>query len=334
MRTYKISVDAVRKQPWGEAFLREMDLVIAANVVEYFRRKETLYNRLLDRRVGDFCLPLDPQVKNLELGIISVPPHPEPYLRLDAVQAEIAAHPRGAWALLEIGGNYQAVMSDGFGGLDGERGHQFRNTNIHHGDHSFRALYGTVLQSLVYERRNEIEARIERHTADTASLAVGTTAKDAYLNRKRWSSVKYQGPVEQDGRILHSVLASRKGVKAQEFLLPSSTFISTFGIERSLPDDLIARDGIDRTMSLNERRNMAAIEQWNERARNWPGISIRGTGIDFTIDKDVASRPYYDNDEWSAPAVGIFEVTFAPDSATPVALNVRSVVEAKAPYRP
>lgn len=338
MTERKLTVEAIASLPWGAAYLREMDLVIAEGVRWSLSSGETLYNDTINHRVADFCRHMDPEYVEDFIGTIEVPANDEePWKRVPAAEAAVIGRPRGTWAVLEMDGKYHAVMSDGLGGLGHPPGNAFYRSAPHAPDLNPRTLYAGVLSRAVYDRRNELAKRIVRHSAEVADVKPGTVVKDRYLGGKQFSKVEFVRVIPGHfvgGYPAYEVEGTRRGVKKQRFVLEPDRFMGIFRIEAILPDDLVPSDGIDRSSSLQERRDAAAQNVWDAYVeRNRPDAGPYNTKGPFAAEGDLLSRKVYRGSFPNVEEIGRFSIRFDPGRTTirDVALDLEAPSPAPGP---
>lgn len=318
---------AMAKEIFGEAYVREFDLTIAANAMESLRTGQTLYNVDINRRVSSRCMPIDAGLKPEYLGVIHVPPNEEnPWLREETVLREhLAGKPRGTWAILERDGKFDSFMSDGLGGIGTDSGHKFlysspKAPNLN----DFEALYGTVISYAIYARRNEIEAIILRHSVEKATPEIGAIARDQYINGNKYNRVILKEVLRTDaGDFVHAVVeATRRGVPRKGFQLSTSSVFRTFGVPLDMPREFVDDANASRLKALSELRYEAGQKAWTELPRESRpnGISIYESAAQFrTVDADTVVRYLWghpeDRKSGEDGRIGEFKVTFEPGTA-------------------
>lgn len=238
MADRKITREAIAAEPWGEAWLREMDLVIAANVLESLRSGKTVYSSELRGKLAERCAPLDGGLEERKLTMIRVEPDEKEWRRVPRALEELKGLPRGHWAVLEKDGRYDAYMSDGCGGVATESGHKFTNGRPDAGDLSFLPLYGNVLGYIAYMRRSQIENEIMEHSFRQSGIAPGHVVRDAWIGGKRYSKIEFlrlrEGYYVGQGDAVE-VRMTRRGVKAVEKVMPVASFAQLAGVVPVLP---------------------------------------------------------------------------------------------------
>lgn len=315
---------AMAKEIFGEAYVREFDLTIAANVMESFRTGKTLYNVDINRRVASRCIPLDAGLSPEYLGVIHVPPNEEsPWLREETVLREhLVGKPRGTWAILERDGKFDSFMSDGLGGIGTDSGHKFiyaspKSPNLN----DFEALYGTVISYAIYARRSEVEAIILRHSVEKATPEIGTIARDQYINGNKYNRVILKDVVRTEaGDFVHAIVeATRRGVPRKRFELSVPSVFRTFGVPLDMPREFTDAGNASRLKALSELRYEAGQKAWTElpREERPVGISPYESAAQFrTVDADTVVRYLWGHVEDRKPGedgrIGEFKVTFEP----------------------
>jgi len=316
-----LSLDKITDTPWGDAFRREFELVVAANVFNSMQTGETLYNSVLDARLAYHCAPLDGGLKEEFLGVVAVgQPKDGTWGHVRAKIAEtLADRPRGAWAVFEMDGKYDAYMADGHGGYGTESGHKFTYTGPDAPSLSFGNLYGAVLSWAEYKTRNRIKDEILAESFKAMDLQPGHAVKDAYMGGKQWSKIEfvkvlkghYVGPSDAV-----QVRCTRRGVKPKDFVMEPHAFIRVFNVPLALPEKYADPDNESRLTTLPEQRQIAADEAFkDEVATNPPAnLSHYGSAAPFRAKGDVYTRSLYAGTGDDFAKVGEFTVTFEPGS--------------------
>jgi hypothetical protein len=248
---------------WGAAFLPEMDLVIAANLVASIRSGNTIYSRTLNAALAEHCAGLDEGCEETQHPDVFVPPNRErPYMRVDGPVAFLRELPRGHWAIFEIDGICHGVMSDGRGGLSHVEGYALSAPaapGFDAGD-----LYGHVIGYVAYERQAEIVKRIYQHAFEQAQPAKGDTFRDMSINGKTYTTVEFLDTVRghyPSGDDAVRLKAARKGVKAREVLMPVESFARHARFEISTPPEFDDPANGDRLVEgLGEPRRAENIQ--------------------------------------------------------------------------
>lgn len=236
----RITRALIAEKPWGEEFLREMDLVIAVNTIESLRTGRTLYNVSLNERVAECCHMLDAELEFTRLDTVRIPPNDEaPYKREEEAAAFLKELPRGHWAVFELDGMYDAYMADGFGGYRiTANGHNFTKLSPEAHGLDPMALYASVLSYVIYIRRNEIQNEIMAHAYAKAGVEVGQVYSDIRINSKDYGKVEVTeirpGHYPGNGDAV-VVKATRRGVKPASFIMPGDSFASKIGAEHVMP---------------------------------------------------------------------------------------------------
>jgi hypothetical protein len=310
----RFEMEHVRELPWGAAYEREFDLVMAANVMNELRTGETVYNDQMNARLAERLSPLDGALEERYLGVIPVPPSAEPYRRCDEILAKLAEAPRGHWAVLEMDGKYDAYMSDGIGGTATASGHKFQYSRPDAPRMNFRSLYGEVLSMAAYRRRETMEREITEATFASHRVAVGTTVDDVYMVQKRWKKATYLAPQVEGypGKVL--VEARRPGVKATKLAVEPGSFVRLFKVPYAMPAAYEGAVIEERLKTLEERRIDAANQALTAELEASPvaGIAPRTMPGYWRAVGDVMECPIYLAADKPGSPSGRFAVTFAP----------------------
>lgn len=219
-----------------EQFERMARHIIAINVAWSLHTNQTLYEAVLQRRVADAVWALDDHLANQNLGVITIPPSDLPdYLRVRAAIEPLRQMPRGAWAVFDLDGKYDAYMADGVGGLATETGNKFYYVRPTAPNLNFLTQYGALLGWSAYHLRKEVEKEIFALSIEKAGIKAGTTVTDRYINSKKYDKIIADADVV-DGTM--TVTASRRGTRKVQFKLDAELIFSYFGdyIKIAIPD--------------------------------------------------------------------------------------------------
>jgi len=325
----RLSADNIKNEPWGPAFLQEMDAVIAQGEFQSLNDGVTLYNDVLNQRVGDYCAKFDLDLVENYLGIIDVNhqtfKYDDDFVEL---HENIIGAPRGTWAIFQLNGKYDAMMSDGVGGFGALTGRSFDSNSPVGRGLSFREQYGALLSWMIYNRRGEIRNRIIQYSASNAKVELGTIAKNVYMLGKTWSKVELisvKNAATPDGNTLYEIKASRPGVKLSDKDISAEIFNRIFGVPPTLPLEFEKNDGVDRTLSLTERRIDAAQQAWESYDRIIGNANLRyGSRAPFKQIGNDFTRTVYQGIFPEVEAVGEFVVEFSPGSTEIIDAVIRS----------
>ncbi|QAY80325.1 hypothetical protein [Sphingosinicella sp. BN140058] len=334
----RIEAAYLEGQPWGQAFLREMDLVIAANEFESICQGFVLYDAVLEQRVAAFCRPLDPTVEERFLGVISLEQlGDEPaWMTLKRALASLAEQPRGHWAVYEQAGRFDSYMSNGVGGTDTASGEKFLSATPAAPNLSFDETFPHVYGYEVYKRRSRIRDEIITASAAAANVQPGRVFKDVRLSGATWSNVTFVGvmPNYFVGRTnAYKVRATRRGVRAHEFVLEPKAFFSIAKLQPVMPAAYVDDGNRARLQTVGERRGAAAQSLWDRLLSTDTSEASRAEALavfdrlatarfgpyasraSFRSEGDQMSRPAYETDGTDRPARShTFIVRFRPGS--------------------
>lgn len=238
--------------PWGGAFVREFDLMVAANEMASAETGLPLYNAAMNEALGARLAALDGGADLRRLPDIEVSltgdAHTHHREIRDAIDAALAERPRGNWAVIKAGDRYDAYVSNGCGQVESEACEKFIYTRPTVAAFNDTTMYGHTLSMWAYRRRTQIRNRIEAHSFDTAGLQVGREVKDIEMNGKRFSRIAYAG-VEKGyysgGGDKYRVVGRRPGAKPTQYLVDAPVLRRFFGIPLAMPPeyDDVGHDG-------------------------------------------------------------------------------------------
>jgi hypothetical protein len=247
----KIKREDIVASAWGEAFLREMDLIIAANEYASLLSGKTLYNDVLDEHIASLCMPLDQGLDLQQLPTIAVDVDAEhPWKEVPAALKALEGLPRGHWAVFEKSGRYDAYMSDGHGGTGSHAGHKFTYLAPTAPRLNPIGLYGQVMSMIIYLRRNQIQNRICEYSFEAADLKPGFTIKgDSYVGGKKYSKVVFDelkhGYYVGGGDAI-SLSLTRQGAKPKETIVSPAGFARLANLDLVMPPEFDEPDLADR----------------------------------------------------------------------------------------
>lgn len=261
-----LAIAHVVSEPWGAAFLREHDLMIAANVLASLESGEPLYNADFDRACAERLIPLDGGLDLRQLDTVTIPEAAEPHLQhrqtQETIKATLAAASRGHWAVFRLGERYDAFISNGCGGVETESGLKFTYGSASAPAFTGPKMYAHVLGMMNYLRRNAVQNLIIEYSCEAAGLAPGATARDIDLGGKTWNRVVYAGKKPGyfvGGTNAYAVTAHRRGVKAQGFVVEPSAFTRIFDLAYAMPEDFVDAGNPARVLDIVKPRPVRPV---------------------------------------------------------------------------
>lgn len=235
----RITIEGIEGEPWGPAFVRELDLTIAANELRAMRAGEILYDAVLNPLVAERCAPLDGGLKEEFLGVLKVGADGPPHRRIENAVRFLADRPRGSWAVFDLDGAFDAYMADGCGGIGTESGRKFTCKSPSAPRLSFTRLYAAVLGMPIYLRRNEIFNRIAAASDRAAGIEPGHAVKGVRLGGKTFATIEFERRAPRHfsgGSDTMVVLGRRRGAKPTRLALEQQTFMRIFGVTAVMPE--------------------------------------------------------------------------------------------------
>ncbi len=247
--------------PWGAAFVRELDLMIAANEMASKISHEPLYNSPFHHALGLRLAALDggAELKRLpDVDLVTSGDEITHHREVNAlIDATLLDKPRGNWAVFKLSGpegdRYDAYVSNGCGRAETEACVKFiysRNTVPAFDDH---VMYGHTLSAWAYRRRIEIANRIEEHCVTAAELQVGREVRDIEMNGKTFSRIAYAGPEKgyySGGGDKYRVIGRRAGVKPTSYLVDPPMLRRFFGIPLVMPPEFDDAANAERVIDI------------------------------------------------------------------------------------
>lgn len=318
MRT-RLSLDLLRGGSFGDAFVREFDLVVAANQFMAVRDGVTVYDNELGLRAAERCAPLDLGLRERFLGIRDVHPIPgAPHAEVEAATEFLMREPRGTWAVFRHhGGGYDSYMADGLGGVCGRTGRRFDMADPEHREINFLSTYAAMLGTPLYHRRDEMRREITRATFEASGAEPGKIARDVLLSGKRYDKVEYVGrdPAHpKDGADGFGLRCSRRGVRTLQAWTNEAGYVAIFSPPAALPRAYADAFDEERTSSVTERRRPAAQAAYDRLVGEGEvtGVSNRGSKAPFRESGDTFTRAMLreGDDEF----MGTITITFARGS--------------------
>jgi len=309
----KPTASDVSDLPWGPAFLREMDLVVAANV--FRSRTESGFYAGYDPvalRVAERCMPLDGDAEPRFAGVVAL----SMYTRRDdpawqeAARA-LAAMPRGHWQAWSDGQGFDVFAATGDGRITTGSGQKFSHRHSRSPGIDQQNAYAIVTSKMVYEAHCRIGQEILARTIRDVDLEVGRAWKDVEIDCRTWKNVRFVGIDDERyaGVRAWKFEVSRQGSRRSYFLKADALRVF-LGLTWIMPEEYVVDDGIDRTSSLQERRTVAANEAFDEMAPGLGFDSRRGSRASFVQEGDRLERDVFDGDR----VTGSFIVRFVADA--------------------
>ncbi len=239
----RLTRDMIAAEPWGAAYLREMDLIIATNELESAKNGRTLYNAALDLFVAERCAPLDGGLELKRLTDVDVPSGDrDGWARATQARQFLKNLPRGHWAVFNLDGAYDAYMSDGRGGIGTQAGSKFNYYSPNAKDFNGTKIYGHLLSMITYLRRNEINNRIMDHTFQVMELRPGQVFKNTSFGGRTYSKVQYVG-VEKNhfvgGGDAIEFTAIRRGAGSKKFTTSTRDFARLVAATPVMPPEFV-----------------------------------------------------------------------------------------------
>lgn len=333
-RRKSLSKEDIQDLPWGAAFLREFDLVLAANVLHELERQSLLSDDLLGQRIAAFCQPLDLGLEPKFLGVAPIPevPGQTQHASLQMMLDELAVYPRGHWAIIQQGDKFGAWMANGVGGISAPSGNKFNYSSPDAPGLNFEDHYAAVLSTMVYDQRNKVTQEIVDLALNNLNLVKDAKFKNMVFSGRTWTNVTYMGPSTNyyvGGSSSYSLIATRPGVSPRRFRFESTPFMRLMGGVPVMPDAYIDPDNENRLESLREKRSKAAQAVWNRLTADAPleermqvaGEFDRademefhrwGSGARFRVEGDIYYRTAYVSNEDDGSPRYTYTVTFAP----------------------
>lgn len=305
----KPSASDFSELPWGPVFLREMDLVVAANL--FRSRTENDFYAGYDPvalRVAERCLPLDGDAQPRFAGVVAL----GMYTRRDdpawqEAARGLAAMPRGHWQVWSDGQGFDVFAATGDGRITTGSGQKFTHRHSRSPGLDQLNAYAIVLSKMVYEAHTRIGHEILARTIRDVDLEVGRTWKDVEIDCRMWKNVRFVGTDDERyaGVRAWKFEVSRQGSRRSYFLKADALRVF-LGLPWIMPEEYVTDDGIDRTSSLQERRTVAANEAFDEVAPGLGFDSRRGSRAAFVHEGDRLERDVFDGDR----VTGSFVVRF------------------------
>jgi hypothetical protein len=325
-------------QDWGPAFVREFDLVIAANVHHEMKTREILTDVILAQRVASICRPFDLELREKFLGIVDVPlvVGETNHQTLKRLLQDLAQHPRGHWVIFRKNDKFDAWMSDGIGGTATASGEKFAFRDADSPHINFLSAYAAVFSAMIYHRRNAIYEEIAALSFERANITHGSTLKNVELMGKTWSKATLVAVLPNyyvGGTSAYKFRLTRRGAKAKEIILERRDVFRIFEIEPILPAQYDDPGYQARHQSLHERRTDAAQFLW-DRLTNPENTIIEqmkvlrefdradhvqfdrlGSKAPFKSEQDTFSRAAYRDPDPSKSPAFTYRVQFAPGNS-------------------
>jgi hypothetical protein len=313
-------------EPWGPAFLREMDLVVAANV---FRNR-------LDRdffagydpvglRVAERCLPLDGGADPRFMGVVAL----SMYMQRDdpawqEAARTLAAMPRGRWQIWSDGQGFDLFCATGQGRISTPSGSKFQLRRSRAPGLDLLHAYAAVLSRMVYEAHCRIGDEILARTVRDVDLKVGQTWKDKRIDGREWRNVKFTGIDDERFGGVRSwrFEVSRQGSR-KTYFLKADSLRHLLDLPWIMPETYAVEDGVDRTTTLYERRSVAAQAAFDAMSPLFGFDSRHGSRAGFVQEGDRLERDVLEVDavrgsfvvEFAAGTDVVEDASFVPGTA-------------------
>lgn len=264
-----LSRDDLAGLSWGAAYLRELDLMIAANVLASLQSGECLYDEPFNRACATRMMPLDGGLEMRRLPTVTIPDptggRPEHRAVDDAVAGALRDTPRGHWAVFRLGERYDAYISNGLGRFETQSGHKFTLTSETAPAFTDAAMYAEVISMMIHRQRGALDNAIVAHNIAASGLAKGATATDVELGGKTWSRVVYEevkvGHYSGGGNA-YRVTAHRRGVRPTGFIVQQGTLQDLYGLPFTMPPEYEDADNADRVLDIVKPRPADAIHPY------------------------------------------------------------------------
>jgi hypothetical protein len=308
----KISTDLLAAEPWGAGYLRELDLVVAANEFESLRTGKTVDNAAVEARAADRCLPLDGGLVANFIGV-AVPDGGG----FAATRAEIGGAlygaARGTWGVFGCDGGFDSFIADGYGGVGTESGHKFLRRNPEWREFNLQRVYASLLSGLVYERRSRLRTEIGDASNASPPIDAGSARRLKNLNGKTWEKIEFldwsRNP-NPNGESIYRVRAARRGAKTTEFAVSTTTMIDLFDVAPTLPEKYRDAENHLRLATLAERRAAAAEESWRIFREKNPDMALQVKLYGYVENDVFEGDAYLEGDQSGLPS-GRFVAPFA-----------------------
>jgi hypothetical protein len=306
---------------FGPDVLAELGRVVGASEMRTMTEGGMVSDDELARRCAEFCAPLDPGLREECLGVIDVARLPgTPYLEVPQATEFLKDRGRGTWAVLRLDGGHHAFMADGLGGVQSLTGTTFQTRTPDGYGLTFLDAYAAVLGTPTYEMRSKVRTAILNASFDAAGDLAGRVARDVYARGKTWGRIEILGllpDVIVEGRPAVLARATRRGVRAETMPIGVATCVRILDLPPVLPAPYAAKDGVDRTRTLDDRRMAVAkvayaeaVREADAQPREHPVLRVRGDRIvgGVYLSRDMPGRPSL-----------AFSIAFEPGTAEPVA---------------
>jgi hypothetical protein len=282
MRDVRLSREQIALTPWGAPYLRELDLMMAANELASFETGRCLYNRDFDEACAHRVMPLDGALELKRLADVRIPksedPHRQYVVTEETIRTTLRDAPRGYWAVFYDGQGYDAYISNGIGGVDTESGHKFQYRSANAPPFNDAALYATIISMITYLRRNQIRNAIIAESVKAAGIKPGTIATDKRLGSHTYSRVVFDG-VEvgyySGSGDAYRVTGHRRGVKPKSYIVTDAALSTLYDVAMVMPAQFDDAGNADRVIDIVKPR----IETLPQTAMSGPGPSIAITSI-------------------------------------------------------
>lgn len=311
----------IQGKPWAEAFIREMELVVAANVHRGMCGLETISDAILERRVTEHCAHLDLDCTPRFAGIVTLPHastnNPECWPIYDA----LAALPRGAFQIWKSpAGGYDIYASNGLGGVSTPSGGKFFHQTARSPWMTFTHAYSAVISTLIHQKRQHIREEITAYTLSLAGIEIWSKHKNLQINGVTWSNVIYAGIIPNyysGGGSAYALTASRRGSR-KNFFVNQESMLQILGLTPVLPYRFIDPDNDKRISTLAELQQSMCQQAYVQLAAQHQLTAQWGCKAPFHVNGSSYERTVFSDDK--AP-VGRVEIQMTPGTAQIISSN-------------
>jgi hypothetical protein len=257
MNRKPLTRETIAAAAWGAGYLRELDLMVAANELASRTSGNPLYNDPFDLACARRLAPLDGDLTIERLPDVVVPiadDAQDQHRRTDEiVQATLQGRPRGHYAVFRLADRFHAYISNGAGGIEAADGRTFDSASASAPRFDHDALYVRLISMMIYLRRNQIGSAIIAHSITAAGLLSGRTVTDATVGGKVWSRVVFDKTMSgyySGGGDAYRVVCHRRGVKPLAMILDSRNLQDLFGVPAVMPAVYDDPGNADRVLDI------------------------------------------------------------------------------------
>lgn len=258
----KLTYADMAAQTWGAAYLREFDLIIAANELASMRSGELLYNDPFNKILAGRLVALDQDLVLQRLPDVEIPQDSEEPWKAQktAINGTLGGTPRGTYAVFRSGETYDAYMSDGFGGITG-RGSYTSKKTADAAAHDEIELYAHVISMMAFLHRSAVRNAIIQHSCKMANILPGREIQNVTLQGKTFSRVVFEktevGYFVGKGDA-YIVRGHRRGAKPTGYRIESGTLLRIFNIDLVMPAEFADAGNEARIVDFVKPRAKAA----------------------------------------------------------------------------